>query len=306
MRKDPTEFRERFQRWKNGEQVYENGLALPAYEDGKTPMLDRLEYDDDGTNYIQYRKQFLDRLWSPEEQKQLKFDPERDALRAMLVNDYASFNAGTLPGVVIRPPKDSKKVLSEAKEMLPIDKMRHNWYDWIDTMRDFHYPDRNMDPYEYVRRMYNIYNASGKPSVSTTKTPEYAVHNPFNIHGKDRQMYNGILNRMYLDPDDPGFADEMSHAFQNNTDVPFDWDPLPGDWEINGRNGYERPGHQEYTAHSIIQPLLERYLEDQDLNLSIDDMVKIVTNIHDNVKYQNNPARALNNILKKYKIKPKK
>lgn len=35
MRKDPTEFRERFQRWKKGEQVYENGLALPAYEDGK-------------------------------------------------------------------------------------------------------------------------------------------------------------------------------------------------------------------------------------------------------------------------------
>ena len=37
MRKDPTEFRERFQRWKKGEQVYENGLALPAYEDGLTP-----------------------------------------------------------------------------------------------------------------------------------------------------------------------------------------------------------------------------------------------------------------------------
>ena len=35
MRKDPTKFRERFQRWKNGEQVYENGLALPAYEDDK-------------------------------------------------------------------------------------------------------------------------------------------------------------------------------------------------------------------------------------------------------------------------------
>ena len=38
MRKDPTEFRERFQRWKKGEQVYENGLALPAYEDGKTSI----------------------------------------------------------------------------------------------------------------------------------------------------------------------------------------------------------------------------------------------------------------------------
>ena len=51
MRKDPTEFRERFQRWKKGEQVYENGLALPAYEDGKdandvpsyTPSIDDRE-----------------------------------------------------------------------------------------------------------------------------------------------------------------------------------------------------------------------------------------------------------------------
>ena len=33
MRKDPKEFRERFQRWKAGEQVYKDGL--PAYEEGK-------------------------------------------------------------------------------------------------------------------------------------------------------------------------------------------------------------------------------------------------------------------------------
>lgn len=33
MMKDPTEFRERFQRWKNGEQVYEYGL--PKFEGGK-------------------------------------------------------------------------------------------------------------------------------------------------------------------------------------------------------------------------------------------------------------------------------
>lgn len=34
MRKNPTKFRERFQRWKEGKQVYENGRPLPAYEDG--------------------------------------------------------------------------------------------------------------------------------------------------------------------------------------------------------------------------------------------------------------------------------
>lgn len=35
MYKDPTEFRERFARWKKGEQVYENGRSLPSYQDGK-------------------------------------------------------------------------------------------------------------------------------------------------------------------------------------------------------------------------------------------------------------------------------
>lgn len=38
MRKDPKEFRERFQRWKAGEQVYKDGL--PAYEDGKEGEFD--------------------------------------------------------------------------------------------------------------------------------------------------------------------------------------------------------------------------------------------------------------------------
>lgn len=39
MRKDPTKFRERFQRWKEGKQVYENGRPLPTYEDGNEPYI---------------------------------------------------------------------------------------------------------------------------------------------------------------------------------------------------------------------------------------------------------------------------
>ena len=37
MRRDPTEFRERFKRWKAGERVYDSGQTLPVYDDGKTP-----------------------------------------------------------------------------------------------------------------------------------------------------------------------------------------------------------------------------------------------------------------------------
>lgn len=35
MRRDPTEFRERFAKWKQGEQVYENGRAIPGYKKGR-------------------------------------------------------------------------------------------------------------------------------------------------------------------------------------------------------------------------------------------------------------------------------
>lgn len=42
MKKNPTQFRQRFQRWKNGEQVYDAGL--PKYEEGKEPE-DPIAYD---------------------------------------------------------------------------------------------------------------------------------------------------------------------------------------------------------------------------------------------------------------------
>ena len=35
MLRDNKEFRERFQRWKEGKQVYENGRPIPQYQDGK-------------------------------------------------------------------------------------------------------------------------------------------------------------------------------------------------------------------------------------------------------------------------------
>ena len=35
MRKDATEFRQRFQRWKAGEQVYDKGRPMPHYAEGE-------------------------------------------------------------------------------------------------------------------------------------------------------------------------------------------------------------------------------------------------------------------------------
>ena len=45
MRRDPIDFRERFNRWKQGEQVYENGRPLPEYQDGKENKVDWKRWD---------------------------------------------------------------------------------------------------------------------------------------------------------------------------------------------------------------------------------------------------------------------
>ena len=55
MLKDNTEFRDRFARWKAGEQVYENGRPLPGYEYGK----DDVDFYDDVTKHIIKKEGFL-------------------------------------------------------------------------------------------------------------------------------------------------------------------------------------------------------------------------------------------------------
>ena len=42
MRKDPTEFRERFKKWQSGEKVYEGGL--PRFEEGTDPYNDSVDF----------------------------------------------------------------------------------------------------------------------------------------------------------------------------------------------------------------------------------------------------------------------
>lgn len=42
MRKDPTEFRERFKKWQGGEKVYDAGL--PRFEEGTDPYDDSVDF----------------------------------------------------------------------------------------------------------------------------------------------------------------------------------------------------------------------------------------------------------------------
>ena len=65
MLKDPTKFRERFQRWKKGEQVYENGLALPTYEDGLTARK-KSEVNTNEATYVPNEDLYKSRYTLPE------------------------------------------------------------------------------------------------------------------------------------------------------------------------------------------------------------------------------------------------
>lgn len=58
MLRDNKQFRERFQRWKNGEQVYDSGRPIDSYEVGKDPVADAI-YDQEvqqasRNNYIRW------------------------------------------------------------------------------------------------------------------------------------------------------------------------------------------------------------------------------------------------------------
>lgn len=60
MRKDPTQFRERFRKWKNGEQVYDAGL--PKYEMGKDDEVIRYETEQPASYYYPEDKDLISRV----------------------------------------------------------------------------------------------------------------------------------------------------------------------------------------------------------------------------------------------------
>lgn len=63
------------------------------------------------------------------------------------------------------------------------------------------------------------------------------------------------------------YISELSHAYQSHADDPLlskyglnSFLSLPGDIKIKGRDGYDRPGNNEFSAHRIIEPAIYRYI----------------------------------------------
>lgn len=66
MRRDPTEFRERFKRWKAGEKVYDAGTPISGYKEWKNRIKQYkgLDVDNDNTyDYLSYYNNHTDEAW---------------------------------------------------------------------------------------------------------------------------------------------------------------------------------------------------------------------------------------------------
>jgi len=66
MRQDPTEFRERFKRWKAGEKVYDAGTPISGYKEWKNRIKQYkgLDVDNDNTyDYLSYYNNHTDEAW---------------------------------------------------------------------------------------------------------------------------------------------------------------------------------------------------------------------------------------------------
>lgn len=196
--------------------------------------------------------------------------PEQETLRTV-VSGNGYFDAGTLPEIVVRPPKDN--AVLKANYMIPNKELRNQFYNTIDYgLVD---PDDSKDSRTYVNRLYDLYLKSNKPTIKSTASrfsPRMQIMQGLGIMRGDenRASYDPFLNTMYISPEDAAedLISEMAHAYQiHGTDTPRDFNWMKqflsrpnGDMIINGKNGYHTPGSLEYVAHKIIEPRLHMYV----------------------------------------------
>lgn len=174
-----------------------------------------------------------------------------------------------LPEVVVKPSEEDKNSLAKMIRMLPDAKSREDIYYEIDPFRHLADEPIKISQNESIDRLYDVYKQSGYPKVSNHRTVFDYLTYPFS-KDLNRSSYNPITNTMHLPNseeakyDAEGFIPELAHAYQfngNNADFWGNFFHIPGDIKIGGKSGYERPGHMEHTAHSVIEPAIYDYVQ---------------------------------------------
>ena len=250
----------------------------------RKPMLDRLYFDSDGEEKV------LDFEKSVEDQGfYTSGTAEERALRHAIRSPRAVFDAGWLPEITIRPPKDN--AVYKVNYMIPNKELRDQFYNSINRY-DGYFDDDTKDTRTYINRLWELYKKSQKPTIKNIRN---SVLNPVRIYQKirggdvDRPNYDNFTNTMYISPEYAAedIEAELAHAYQfYGTDMPRKYGflrnflSLPGDIEISGKSGYQRPGNIEFDAHSIIEPLFNRYLTDPKVNYQ--DIYDIMMDAYEN------------------------
>lgn len=231
--------------------------------ENKQPMLDRLYYGDDDVSVLQFQKG-LQRYISSPTYSGPHTTPEQRAIKQAFIGPTTYFDAGTLPEIVITPPKDN--ALYKMNYMIPNKELRNSFYNTLEkeSVED-QYSSRS-----YINKLWEIYTKSQRPTIKPVSGNKSLLQRLGIMKGDgSRAHYNPFTNTMYIDPNNAAedITAEMAHAYQfNGTDTPrsFDWIKqifsLPGDIKIGGMSGYNRPGNIEYVAHKIIEPRLRQYL----------------------------------------------
>lgn len=260
----------------------------------KQPLLDRVYtrywFSDNPVRVLPLEKKRIptdyDKIFAP--------TPEGRTLDILLNDDNAYIDAGTLPEVVIRPPKDN--AVYKANYMIPNKQLRNSFYDdtYSDKDASGFIKQNTISQRDYVNRLWNLYKKSSEPTIKSVydRSSTIPILQKIGLmEGDDtRANYNPFTNTMYIDPDFAAndIEAEISHAYQmRGTDTPRSWQWMKqflsrpnGDIKINGVNGYNTPGSTEFIAHRIIEPIFHDYLNSNGIDYS--DVYKTIQDVYNN------------------------
>lgn len=168
--------------------------------------------------------------------------------------DQETIDGGTLPEIIYRPSKEDKMALKAIKTIFPDKQIRNSFY-------DYHYENGTNSQNTAIKNLAKLKNDSKNPKYFTHPSLHIPCNNP---DGTPRAHYLPAFNRMYNIHNIHDYIAELSHAWQyygNGYKYGLKTNSfLPGDIKINQHFGYDRPGHGEYNAHSIIEPAMHGYI----------------------------------------------
>lgn len=186
-----------------------------------------------------------------------------------------SLTGPALQEVVITPSKEDKAALHNAKAMWRDNELRNQIYE------DLLYANSNASDVEMINTLANIYKNAKKPSVHKDPDTIVKLLGGFKRNdGSPRPYMRLFPYAMYNVNNLDNFIAELSHAYQfknpNASKIGLNTLGLPGDMEWYNNNGthgnernsveksnyttylksdgYDRPGHYEFNAHTLIEP----------------------------------------------------